>query len=436
MWTCFPQTPKANRFNTVSQRHVVPASCSLDTTKESSVACRTFGYPGATIQGQIVATYDIGCIIGTLISMFAGDKLGRRRSIFIGCCILLVGAVLQTASYSLLQMIVGRVIAGVGNGMNTIAIPIWQTETACPEDRGKLIVAQLWMNYGFTFIPNSPVSWRFPLAFQCFFALITIALVLVTPEYPRWLVMKQRVSEAQGILARLMAKPTDDPDLVDQIQNLVATVEYEAEVQQSVALKEIFTRNSKQQTLRRMLLGAGTAYFKQVGGTNVIAYYLPVVLTRSVGLSSRISLILSACHSMSLMFWGSMAVFLIDRIGRKQLMLIGVTGSSVCFALVAVGLRYGGPDNKEMSILAVVFIFVYYVFYGMSLLSIPYMYPAEINSQKMRNIGTSFATTVNWLFVYVIVVATPTAIDNIQWKYYMLFAIFNVCFIPIIWWLY
>lgn len=107
---------------------------------------RTFGYPGATIQGQIVATYDLGCIIGTLTSMFAGDKLGRRRSILIGCCILLVGAVLQTSSYTLPQMIVGRVIAGVGNGMNTIAIPIWQTETARPQDRGKLIVAQLVTN--------------------------------------------------------------------------------------------------------------------------------------------------------------------------------------------------------------------------------------------------------------------------------------------------
>ncbi|ODM17311.1 hypothetical protein SI65_06986 [Aspergillus cristatus] len=136
------------------------------------------------------------------------------------------------------------------------------------------------------------------------------------------------------------------------------------------------------------------------------------------------ALILSAVDSISLMFWGSMAGLLIDRIGRK--------GSSLCFALVAVGLRYGGADNKGMSILAVVFIFVYYVFYGLSLLSIPYIYPAEINSQKMRNIGTSFATTVNWVFVYLVVVVTPTAIENIHWKYYMLYAIFNVCFIPVI----
>lgn len=289
------------------------------------------------------------------------------------------------------------------------------------------------MNYGFTFIPHSAVSWRFPLGFQCFFALVTLAFVIVAPESPRWLVMKHRGSEAREILARLLAKPIDDQEVVDEIQNLEIAVNHETEVQQSKPLQAIFKRNNKQQTLRRILLGAGTAFFQQVGGTNVIAYYLPVVLTRSVGLDNRMALILSAVDSMSLMFWGCIAALLIDRIGRKRLMLFGAAGSSVCFALVAVGLRYGGPDNKGMSVLAVVFIFVYYVFYGMSLLSIPYIYPAEINSQQMRNIGTSFATTTNWLFVYVIVVATPTAIANIQWKYYMLFAIFNFCFLPIIW---
>lgn len=122
---------------------------------------RTFGFPNATIQGQIVATYDIGCIIGTLVSMFAGDKLGRRRSILIGCCILLVGAVLQTTSYSLAQMIVGRVVAGVGNGMNTIAIPIWQAETARAHDRGKLIVAQLVTNIFGIVITNVSASLPF-----------------------------------------------------------------------------------------------------------------------------------------------------------------------------------------------------------------------------------------------------------------------------------
>ncbi|KAL4950634.1 general substrate transporter [Aspergillus filifer] len=156
-------------------------------------------------------------------------------------------------------------------------------------------------------------------------------------------------------------------------------VHHEAEVQQSNPLKEIFTRNSRQQTLRRILLGAGTPFFQQVGCTNVIAYYLPIVLTRSVGPTNRLALILCACDSISLMFWGAVTVLLIDRFGRKRLMLMAVTASSICFALVAVGLRYGGPGNKGMSISTVVFIFMYYVFYGMSLLSMPYVYPAVIN---------------------------------------------------------
>ncbi|KAJ3529024.1 hypothetical protein NM208_g9945 [Fusarium decemcellulare] len=404
-----------------------------------------FGYDQGVFGGQIVATYDIGCIIGSLVSIFVGDKIGRRRSILYGCAILIVGGILQAASYSLAPMIVGRVVAGVGNGMNTIAIPIWQSETARAEHRGKLIVLQLvlnifgivitnWMNYGFTYMPDHPMSWRFPLAFQCFFALITIPLVLITPESPRWLVMRDRIDEAQIILARLLAKSRDDQSVVDEIQYLVTTVHHEAEAQQALSFKEVFS-NGRQQNLRRILLGAGTPFFQQVGGVNVIAYYLPVVLVRSFGMTDQMALILSACDSMSLMFWGAMAAFLIDRIGRRRLMLWGVAASGVCFALVAVGLRHSGRDNsnKGMSIFAVVFIFMYYVFYGMSLLSIPYMYPAEINSQRMRNIGTSIATAVNWTFVYVVVVITPTAIENIGWKYYLIYAIFNFCFVPIIW---
>ncbi|KAL1646297.1 hypothetical protein SLS58_003254 [Diplodia intermedia] len=201
----------------------------------------TFDDPSPTIQGQFVATYDIGCIAGTVASMLWGDRLGRRRCILIGCVVLVVGAVLQTAAYSLAQMIVGRVVAGVGNGVNTIAIPVWQSETAEARHRGKLIVLQL--------------------------------------------------------------------------------------------------------------------------VTNIFG----IVITNA------------------------------------------------------------------MSVFAVVFIFVYYVSYGLSLLSIPYMFPAENNSQRMRNIGTSIATAVNWTFVYVVVVVTPTAINGIGWKYYLVYAVLNFCFVPVIW---
>lgn len=165
----------------------------------------------------------------------------------------------------------------------------------------------------------------------------------------------------------------------------------------------------------------------------MVAYYLPIVLVRSFGFSNRLALILSAVDSISLMFWGGMAAFLIDRVGRRKLMLMGAFMNSVCFSMAAMGLSFGTP---KMDILAVTFIFLYYVFYGMSFLSIPFMYPSEINSQRMRNTGSSFATLVNWLGVYIVVLITPDGIANIGWKFYLIFGIINFSFLPFIYYFY
>lgn len=402
-----------------------------------------FNNPGTTVQGQIVATYDIGCILGCLLSMFVGDILGRRKAILVGCTILIIGAVIQTASYSIGQLIAGRIIAGLGNGLNTTAIPIWQVETAKASHRGALIVFQLvtnifgitisnWMNYGFTYAPNSEISWRFPLAFQIFFAFIVMFLVAFLPESPRWLILKDRLDEAAAIIARLRARPVDDQAVHAEVMVLHENVAHEAAEQKNTAIGEIF-HNGKQQTLRRILLGMGTQFMQQIGGTNVVATYLPVVLTRSFGMSERLALIISATVSMWLMIWGAVCALFIDKFGRKKLMTYGAFFESICFAMVAAGLAVG---STSWLIVAVVFIYLYYTAYGLSFLSIPFMYPAEINSQRMRNIGTSLSTMCNWSLCYVVVSVTPTGIANLGWKYYLIYAITNMAFVPIVWYFY
>lgn len=104
---------------------------------------RTFNQPDTTIQGQIVSTYTVGCIIGATMSIFLGDILGRRKSVIMGCTFLTVGGILQSTAFTLGHMIVGRVIGGLGIGVNTTTIPMWQSETAKPSLRGKLVVIQL-----------------------------------------------------------------------------------------------------------------------------------------------------------------------------------------------------------------------------------------------------------------------------------------------------
>lgn len=172
------------------------------------------------------------------------------------------------------------------------------------------------------------------------------------------------------------------------------------------------------------------------------------------------------------MFWAACAYFTIERFGRRRMMLFGASGCSVCFAVAAAGLGVGG---KAANGVAVAFIFLYYFFYvgssaflhttkehplimsqGLSLLAIPFLYPSEINSNRSRNRGAAIAMLTNWLCVYLIVSITPvgesfpehtiaaeaysltssSGIQNITWKFYIIFAVLNAFWLPWIYFFY
>lgn len=122
-----------------------------------------------------------------------------------------------------------------------------------------------WMNYGFTFLPGQEVSWRFPIAFQIFFALVTIALVAFLPESPRWLVLRDKTAEAAQVLGRLRAKPRDDPAIMAEVQILSDSVASQLAEQSGISMKEILNGGTRQ-TFRRILLGMGTQFMQQMGG--------------------------------------------------------------------------------------------------------------------------------------------------------------------------
>lgn len=137
---------------------------------------RTMGYPSTADQGTMTSVYNLGCFAGALSTLYSGDKLGRPRTLMLGSSVIAVAAVVQAASYGAGQMYAGRVIAGLGTGMNTATAGVWQSETSKMRSRGKLIIIQMancitgfaisnWLTLGFSFAPGS-VSWRFPLAFQ------------------------------------------------------------------------------------------------------------------------------------------------------------------------------------------------------------------------------------------------------------------------------
>lgn len=133
---------------------------------------------------------------GAILCIFTGNPLGRRRTIFLGTSIMVIGAILQCSSYSLAQFIVGRLVTGIGNGLNTSTVPTWQSECSRSHRRGQLVMIEgalitggimiaYWLDFGFYFLDPNPVAWRFPLAFQIVFCAIILGTSPPLFPYPR-----------------------------------------------------------------------------------------------------------------------------------------------------------------------------------------------------------------------------------------------------------
>ena len=224
----------------------------------------------------MTAIYDVGCFLGAVAAIWLGEKLGRKKTILLGTSVMTVGAIIQISSYSVAQMIVGRIVAGIGNGINTSTAPIWQSETSQIKWRGKLVIIEMicniggfslsnWMTFGFSYL-SGPISWRFPLAFQLVFMIILFATVPWLPESPRWLIARGEEDEAFEILAALEDKDINDPFILAEHKEIVYAVQYERQygVGWADLLRGRTGENGGTSTIRRLILGMGTQAMQQV----------------------------------------------------------------------------------------------------------------------------------------------------------------------------
>ncbi|KAJ7472045.1 general substrate transporter [Mycena latifolia] len=409
----------------------------------------TMGNPNASLQGTIVALYDIGCLFGALAAMVIGERLGRKKTFLLGVVVMSIGALMQACAYSVSQMIIARIITGLGNGINTATAPVWQSETCKPSWRGKLVVFEMvmniagfslsnWMTYGFSYVQGS-ASWRFPIAFQLAFSVILLGTIPWLPESPRWLLMHGHEAEGVAVLVALQGggATAEDDYIVDQKVEILEAVQLEKD--SAPSWSDIFhMRAGETGMIQRLLLGAGAQLMQQLVGINVTSYYLPLVLQNSVGLSNNLSRLLAACNSVSYLLFSFAGIVLIERAGRRKLMMWGAAGQCVCYMFISgflsqaddpvYGVRYGAG--------ATVFFFTYYLFFGICWQGVPWLYPVEINSLSMRTKGAALATAANWLSNYLIVEITPAGIASLGWRFYLIWMFFNALFIPVVWLLY
>ncbi len=269
---------------------VMGALLTLPSFVKQFPAINAVSYPGedpavlnhkSTLQGATVGLYEIGCMSGALSVLYVGDKLGRRWTIFCGGAIMIVGAVIQCSSFSLAQLIVGRLVTGGGNGLLTSTVPIWQSECSKPHMRGKLVMIEgamitfgimisYWVDFGFYAGSNaskggdsSSVVWRFPIGLQIIFGIILCSFVLVLPESPRWLMKKGRRAEAERVLAAL--EGTGNTELVkSDLAEITASLREEGH-----SLRALITMG-KDKHLHRTILAFVNQVFQQISGINLV----------------------------------------------------------------------------------------------------------------------------------------------------------------------
>lgn len=374
----------------------------------------------STYQGIAVASYNLGCFIGAIITIFIGNHLGRRKMIFLGTSIMIIGAILQSSAFTLEHFIIGRIITGLGNGGNTSTVPMWQSETCSAHKRGKLVMIEgalitggimisYWIDLGLSFAPGS-VAWRFPLAFQIVFCIFILAFVLGLPESPRWLILKGREDEAREVIAAVADVNIGDKHVENEFQAIKET----AMEMSKGTYGELFHADHNR-TLHRTIIAYVNQMFQQISGINLITYYAAKIYS-DLGMSPFMSRLLAALNGTEYFIASWPAVFLVERVGRRKLMLFGAAGQAATMAILAgVNSR---PTEKPFQIAGIVFLFVFNTFFAIGWLGMTWLYPAEITPLRTRAPANALSTSSNWIFNFLV------------WPFLFLFIICHVTLTP------
>ncbi len=405
---------------------------------------KTFNNPDANTIGNIVSLYEIGCFIGALSTFVVGDALGRRRTILLSSIFMLAGAAIQAASSTVGVMIAGRIISGLGMGAINSTVPVLQAETAPAISRGKLVAIDLtvlnigivisyWIDYAFA---NSGMTgsavWRIPIALQCVFIFFLIATTLIIPDTPRWLASKGREAEAIAVLERLHNSSIDSPEVQKSFAGIQQALEYERAAS-NTGWSALFASDNIQ-TRKRLFLACFIQAAQQLSGINALIYYSGTLFIKSVKLSPHEASLMAGGLNMCLILGSTISYFLIDRVGRKKLLIPCIIGMSLVMC-AQTGLVKKTQDDLTAKVYgraAAAMLFVFEFFFSLGFQATVWLIPSEVLPLLIRTKGSALSTASNWIFNFAVVKFTPSALEQIQWKTYIIFAILNACWVPVI----
>ncbi|KIN04230.1 hypothetical protein OIDMADRAFT_194594 [Oidiodendron maius Zn] len=402
--------------------------------------------PTPNVQGGITASMPAGSWLGSLVSGYLSDWLGRKKSIQIGSVIWCVGSILVCASQGIGMLIVGRIVNGFAVGICSAQVPVYITEIAPPSKRGRLVGTQQWaitwgilimfyISYGCSYI-NGTAAFRVPWGLQMLPAIFLFFAMLFLPESPRWLAKQDRWEEAVNVLALVHAKgDSNSPFVHKEMEEIREVVEFER-ANADVTYWELL----KPDMINRTHIGVFTQIWSQLTGMNVMMYYITYIFTMAglgsnVLLPSSIQFIINVVMTIPALLW-------VDRWGRRPTMLVGaflmMTWLVVNAALlghysVKPYFKQFDSASESMSItgapakavIACTYLFV--ASYAPTWGPVSWIYPPELYPLRVRGKAVALTTSANWIFNFALAYFVPPAFANIKWEVYVVFAVFCFC---------
>lgn len=394
----------------------------------------------------IVSILSAGTFFGALASPLFSDFIGRRLALVTSSVVFILGVILQTAAVDLPVFLAGRFFAGLGVGLLSAVVPLYQSETAPKWIRGAIVGAyQLAITIGLllaaivdwaTANRQDTGSYRIPIAVQFAWALILITGMLLLPETPRYLIKRGKLDQAAKALSRLRRIAPDSPAIKAELEEIIANHEFEMSLG-----KAGYFDCFRGQMLKRQLTGMALQGLQQLTGINFIFYYGTQYFKNS-GIQDAFTIqMITSCINVVSTLPGLWAV---DKFGRRPLLLWGAVGMAVSQFLVAMlGTLTTGQTDTGVTIVynvaaqkaGIAFVCIYIFFFASTWGPLAWVVTGEIFPLKFRARGLSITTATNWLLNWAIAYATPYLVNfgpgyaNLQSKIF--FVWFGCCFICI-----
>lgn len=397
-------------------------------------------------QGWYVGCALIGSIVGVLFAGVLSDKFGRKLTMVISAVLFSTSAIGCALCADFNQLVVYRIIGGIGIGVVSIISPLYISEVSVAQYRGRLVsLYQLAVTVGFlgAYLVNYQLLayaeghtnpgtgwfdlifvtevWRGMLGMETLPAVLFFIIIFFIPESPRWLILKGQEVKATNILERIYVSAKEAAFQVDETKSVLT---FEAKSEWSLLLQPgIF---------KAVIIGVCIAILGQFMGVNAVLYYGPSIF-ENAGLSGGDSLFYQVLVGLVNTLTTVLALIIIDKVGRKKLVYYGVSGMIVSLLLIGFYFLFG--DSLGVSSIFLLIFFLSYVFCcAVSICAVVFVLLSEMYPTKVRGLAMSIAGFSLWIGTYLIGQLTPWMLQNLTPAgTFFLFAVMCVPYILIVW---